>query len=223
MPIHDWTRVPAEIFHDFRATWFAELKRALNSGVLPANHYALIEQIAGGAGPPDFALDRPVISSHINRDGYPRKALVVRQVEGDRVVAVLEIVLPGNKIGHHAVRTFTANTVALLRAGINVVVVDLFPPGPADPKGIHDAIWSILSDQEFVAPDGWPLTVASYTAGEHMSAYVMPTRVGEKLPDAPLFLVREEYVTISPEASYLAGFSNFPNRWREVVELSSGN
>ena len=49
MPIHDWTRVDAGIFHDFHHTWITEIKRVLNSGLLPPDYYALAEQIAGGA------------------------------------------------------------------------------------------------------------------------------------------------------------------------------
>src|SRR5438309_823998 len=40
MPIHDWTRVEAGIFHDFHHGWIADIKRALNAGVLPPNYYA---------------------------------------------------------------------------------------------------------------------------------------------------------------------------------------
>jgi len=44
MPIHDWTRVKAGIFHDFRHSWIEQIKRALNSGILPPEYYALAEQ-----------------------------------------------------------------------------------------------------------------------------------------------------------------------------------
>ena len=57
MPIHDWTKVGAGIFHDFHQTWIIEIKRALNAGLLPAGYYALAEQIAGGLGPDVLALE----------------------------------------------------------------------------------------------------------------------------------------------------------------------
>src|SRR5437868_430814 len=57
MPIHDWTRVNAGIFHDFHHDWITMLKRALNDGLLPPGYYALAEQIAGGLGPDVLALD----------------------------------------------------------------------------------------------------------------------------------------------------------------------
>src|ERR1700737_1451932 len=59
MPIHDWTRVDAGIFHDFHHTWITEIKRALNRGLLPSEYYALAEQIAGGLGPDVLTLRKP--------------------------------------------------------------------------------------------------------------------------------------------------------------------
>ena len=50
MPIHDWTRVEAGIFHAFHHSWVEEIARALNRGLLPPDYYALPEQIAGGGG-----------------------------------------------------------------------------------------------------------------------------------------------------------------------------
>src|SRR5205807_44997 len=47
MPVHDWTRVEAGIFHDFHTAWVAELRTALNEGVLPEGYYALAEQHTG--------------------------------------------------------------------------------------------------------------------------------------------------------------------------------
>ena len=41
MPIHDWTRVDAGLFHDFHQSWTVALRNALNSGVLPADYFAL--------------------------------------------------------------------------------------------------------------------------------------------------------------------------------------
>ena len=56
MPIHDWTRVDAGLFHNFHQDWISEIYRALNSGILPADHYALIEQHGGKFVPDVVAL-----------------------------------------------------------------------------------------------------------------------------------------------------------------------
>lgn len=44
MPIHDWTRVKAGIFHDFRHSWIEQIQRALNSEILSPEYDALAEQ-----------------------------------------------------------------------------------------------------------------------------------------------------------------------------------
>jgi hypothetical protein len=41
MPVHDWTAVEAGTFHDFHVTWVPEIKKVLNSGLLPQGYYAL--------------------------------------------------------------------------------------------------------------------------------------------------------------------------------------
>src|SRR3954468_20017145 len=56
MPVHDWTKVEAGIFHDFHHAWIEEIKRALNAGLLPPDCYALAEQHAAGFGPDVLTL-----------------------------------------------------------------------------------------------------------------------------------------------------------------------
>src|SRR5262249_58775256 len=56
MPIHDWFRVEAGIFHAFHRGWITELARALNRGLLPSDYYALPEQYAAGFGPDVLTL-----------------------------------------------------------------------------------------------------------------------------------------------------------------------
>jgi hypothetical protein len=51
MPVHDWTRVEAGIFHAFHQNWIVALSAALNEGILPDDYYALPEQYAAGFGP----------------------------------------------------------------------------------------------------------------------------------------------------------------------------
>src|SRR5438445_11323623 len=47
MPVHDWTRVEAGVFHAFHVAWIPEIQKALNGGLLPEGYYALAEQHAG--------------------------------------------------------------------------------------------------------------------------------------------------------------------------------
>ena len=58
MPVHDWTRVSAGTFHSFHLGWMAEMTRALNGGLLPADYYALAEQRAGDIDPDLLTLEQ---------------------------------------------------------------------------------------------------------------------------------------------------------------------
>ena len=51
VPMHDWTKVEAGIFHAFHHEWISEISRTLNGGLLPSSYYALPEQVAAGFGP----------------------------------------------------------------------------------------------------------------------------------------------------------------------------
>lgn len=44
MPVHDWSRVDAGVFHAFQMGWNWQLQEALNTGRLPPNFYSLVEQ-----------------------------------------------------------------------------------------------------------------------------------------------------------------------------------
>src|SRR6202521_2587168 len=59
MPVHDWTRVDAGIFHAFHHDWITDIARALNRGLLPTDYYALPEQLAGGMGPDVLTVRSP--------------------------------------------------------------------------------------------------------------------------------------------------------------------
>lgn len=48
MPIHDWSRVNANLFHDFHQTWTVNLANSLNSGLLPMRYSALVERHGAG-------------------------------------------------------------------------------------------------------------------------------------------------------------------------------
>jgi len=57
MPVHDWLKVSQGIIHDFHNAWVFEIKRVLNTGLLPPDYYALTEQVAGESAPDLTTLD----------------------------------------------------------------------------------------------------------------------------------------------------------------------
>ena len=151
---------------------------------------------------------------------YSRKhdRIAIRHSRSDQIVAVIEIVSPGNKASGHP-GSFVEKAIELLDAGIHLLVVDLFPPGPRDPQGIHGAIWSEYIGDHFPLPPDRPLTLVAYSAGDLKQAFIEPTAVGKALPEMPLFLQPSHYVQVPLEATYQSAFEAVPERWQ--VELQS--
>jgi hypothetical protein len=247
MPIHDWTRVNAGIFHHFHHGWIDENARALNRILRGTDYYALAEQVAGGLGPDVLTLQRLLPGGKKTRksagrlpssavalaDSPPqfryritdakkwyagkKKAVTIRHVSEHHVVAVLEVLSPGNKSSRAALDDFVRKAHELLRAGIHFALVDLFPPTRRDAQGIHPILWSDEDDTIFQFDPAKPLTCASYRAGPLAEAFVEPVGVGDTLPDLPVFLVADEYVPVPLETTYQAAFEAVPDFWREAL------
>src|SRR5689334_18606987 len=172
MPLHDWTRVDAGIFHHFHQDWTVELCRSLNAGRLPRGYFALTEQVAGGPIPDVLTLQRWPAEGRDSASEQalavatapPRTRFVVRAepeqyaVRANRVairhrlgdvVAMMEIVSPGNKDRRGSLRTFCDKAVSLIEQGIHLLVIDVFPPGKHDPQGIHPLIWNEIHEEPF--------------------------------------------------------------------------
>jgi hypothetical protein len=150
-----------------------------------------------------------------------RRTIVIRHSSDDRIIALLELVSPGNKSARHAIRSFVEKAVEALYRGYHLLIVDLFPPGPRDPNGIHGLIWGEFTDEAFILPPDEPLTLAAYSAGPIKRAYVEPTAVGRELIDMPLFLEPELYVDVPLEATYQRAYRGVPRRWQSVLEAPS--
>jgi hypothetical protein len=144
--------------------------------------------------------------------------VAVRHVSDHRVIAVIEIVSPGNKRTRPALQTFVEKAAELLRGGVHLLVIDLFPPGPRDPQGIHRAIWTELDECTFVLPPERRLTLASYMGGPTKEAFVEPTAVGAALAEMPLFLSAQTYVLVPLEATYQSAWQAVPNIWKKALE-----
>ncbi len=255
MPIHDWSRVPAGIFHDFHQDLIVQIRRDLNGGVLPPDYYALVEQVAAGVGPDVLTLHAPPVGgdgdvdqgsqgspgepsgglllapprtrpiAEIEMAYYRRKTSVVavRHVSDDRVVAVVEVVSPGNKSTQNALKKFVEKAADFLERRIHLLIVDLLPPGRHDPQGIHGAIWDYVADEPYSPPAGKPLTLAAYEADPALRAWVESVAVGDALREMPLFLQPNHCVYVPLDHSYGMAWEGVPRRWKRVLESPQGS
>jgi hypothetical protein len=246
MPIHDWTRVDAGVFHDFHNVWIALLRIAFNSGLLPEGFYAMSEQHAGKYIADVLTLQRPaepapesrVISGGVAVAESPpqvrhqmelspsalrlRKTLAIRHVSDHRMVALVEIVSPANKDREQHVVEFLDKLEDALSHGIHVLLVDLFPPGKYDRDGLHCALLKRLGEKAHRVPAREPLLLASYVADEPVKAYWEYLAVGNELPEMPLFLDPGVYVKTPLESTYDTAWRSTPEPYRAVLELPRG-
>jgi hypothetical protein len=219
MPVHDWTRVDAAIFHDFHTVWTAGLRNTFNDGLLPQGYYALVEQHGGRAIGDVLALNassEPLEPVTLAR----RRSLAIRHVSGHRLVALIEIVSPANKDRTRHIEELVEKAVSALERGVHVLLVDLLPPGPRDPSGIHGFILQGLepSSEPYTLPAEAPLTLASYVAGPRVEIYLEHLAVGAPLAEMPLFLRPDRYVYAPLEPTYQAAYRSMPGFWRNVLE-----
>jgi hypothetical protein len=245
MPIHDWSRVDAGIFHHFHQTWIGSVAQTLNDGLLPNDYYALKEQFAVGLGPDVLTLQDADNGDENQPNGradaagggvslaapklqpvaetdmafYRRKQTVVaiRHVSDDRVVAIVEIVSAGNKAARHPFQAFVQKAADFIEAGIHLLIIDIHPPGRRDPQGIHAAIWNAIAGESYSLPDAKSLTLAAYECGNSVRAYAVHPRIGDSIPEMPLFLEPGQAVSVPLESTYNAAFSELPRRWQRVL------
>ncbi|MEW4566918.1 DUF4058 family protein [Tautonia sp. JC769] len=172
-----------------------------------------------GAGGLALAEPKLAPSGETDMEFYRRKAasVTVRHVSDDRVVAIVEVVSPGNKHSQMAIEQFVRKAAFLLDQKIHLMILDLLPPGPRDPNGLHALIWEAIDGRPLPKQER-PLTLASYETDETIRAFVVPAAVGDRLTDMPLFLLPRGCVEVPLEETYQAAFDVFPRRWKPRLE-----
>lgn len=239
MPMHDWTKVKAGIYHDFHNLWVMAIRHVLNDGVLPPGYYALSEQRVAtveadvltlqttGPRPPVATTAEPEVAllERAKAAARPPGRRVVVRDEDHEVVAVVELVSPGNVKDRENHAAFVGKAADLLAAGVHVLVIDPFRSPKHAPGGLHASIWKKVAklkkgQKPFAPPADRPLLAASYCAkAAEVVAAVQTFAVGEPVPDIPLYLTADEaYVTLPLEATYAAAFPEVPKVWRDVLE-----
>jgi hypothetical protein len=207
MPIHDWTRVDANLFHHFQRCWTAAICSSLNGGLLPRHFSALLERRTPDASVQGVRLrgDRVVIRRRLTE-----------------AVCAIVVVSHADKQGKRAFEALVGRAVQLLRNEVNLLMVDLFPPTIGDPRGLPGAIWDQLG-KSFEPATEKRLTLAAYVAvqtSERLAPtmFMEPIDQGDTLPDMPAFLGPDTYVPVPLEATYQVAWASCPPSMRELVE-----
>ncbi len=234
MPIHAWDRIDLKVFHGHHLAWMVEMKKALNGGLLPRNFYALIEDHAGNVTSDvlhryggrrelsacDTTPPRAEAATKEYRSSQLRRTLSIRHESQHRLVAMIEIVTRADKDRLQSVTDFCDKIVSALDHGVHVMMLDMHPAGLHDPEGMHAEIWKRLDPETEVEPlpDAAARTLASYRADAEIEAFLQHPRLAAPLPDLPLFLHPERYVSVPLEATYQDAYDSTPAFWRDIVE-----
>ena len=237
MPIHDWKRVNAGIFHHFHNSWIEEIARFLNRGQLPRGYYALAEQMTGDFGPDVLTLQLPVdrsLSASPNlteasrwlmrrrRSGFtpgPRfdiyaakaKTVVIRHRSRHQIIAMVEIVSPGEQEWPDCVRRLRSQSRSSLAfrhpsADRRSIPADGMRSRRHPSGDLGQGRRRGFRSAGRQAPD---LRVLRGLPGSQRSSSSR-WRSADSLPDMPLFLTRQVYVPVPLEATYSAAWEALP-------------
>jgi hypothetical protein len=240
VPIHDWSRGSDAAFHSFQLGWTVEVRNRLNSGVLPKPLYAITETIElrpdarfaefpepdGAVRLPNWedelrdSSDLPPRTSVQFEDDRRQYATVIVTVRDDLHqprAAVLWVTRQDHETPYR-LDSLLGLSVGALTRDIGLLVVDLFPPSKRDPRDIHKLIWDRIKDEPHELPADKPLTLASYSAGGVITAYVENVGVGDPLPDMPVFLRPYHYVPCPLESTYQTSWAVFPKELKAPLE-----
>src|SRR5439155_2214820 len=112
------------------------------NGTLPRSHYALMapaavapDEIVAAPGKLPFRepwRDAPT-DDELEYYRLRKSHIVVRRTGDHRAVAVVDVLSAGDKASSQAATIFVERALRLLRLGINLLLVDLFPLSRWDP------------------------------------------------------------------------------------------
>lgn len=240
MRLHDWTAVPVDEFPEFHSSWITHLKDALNRGVLPSQYGAVAERPTTGLGVADISTFHEVgklveeseggllVETHppaVAEIAEPsdfvarQKRIAIRHAATKELVAIIEIVSPGNKSSVKRREQFVDKVVTALDQGIHVVVLDVTGPNAGCPNGLHYDIFQTF-ESEATVDESRPLLFVSYASdpgdgGFGVRSYLDRCAANDPLPQTPLFLQPDRYVTLPLQETYERTIGGLPSFIRD--------
>ena len=148
-------------------------------------------------------------------------AVVIRHASDDKVVAVIEIVSPGNKASQRGFDQFVKKAAELIQAGVHLLVVDLFPPtaAPARRPSRHLGRGR-RRGRPGVAPRQ-AVGAMAYSCGDVKRAFIEPVAPAMPCRRWLFFLTPDEHVLVPLAPAYDSALAAVPARWRDLIEPSA--
>ena len=206
-----------------------------NADVVTLNAWQPVSDNAMGERLPDYMSGGVALADYppkikyqfeADRRHYAGKSdhIALRHVSNHRLIAVIEIISPGNKNNNRALESLRKKVNILLDEGVHLLLVDILPPGPVDPHGLPLAL--SITDQSEVpsATEAEPFTLFSVrcaAAGDILSGFVELVTREQALPDMPLFLNEERYISVPLESTYQDAWQGVPAPWKKMIDAQS--
>lgn len=220
MALHDWAILDG--WEGVHHLWMSELLHDLKAN-LPPGYRAII-----GASPlvsaplltskPDVAVAAVTPKPAWSGDGHsgvpePDYEVAISTVEedltlmvgrGSRVVAVVELISPGNKDRPAFRRKFGRHYENYLRNGVNLLLIDVHrrPAAFSFPHYLATALGVTAPALSAPAAVSYGLSFPLPTNGRMLDIWQRPLVVGQPLPAMTLMLSNNDYVSVNLDATY---------------------
>jgi hypothetical protein len=130
---------------------------------------------------------------------------VIRTADGDKVVAVIELVSPSNKDRPAERRAFAAKCAGYLASGASLVIVDIVTEKQFN---LHNELAQLLEmGRPAELPGDSHLYAVSYRpvmrdGRPEIDIWSFPLALGGSLPTVPLRLVEDDFVPVELDSTY---------------------
>jgi Protein of unknown function (DUF4058) len=231
MPLLDHFHPPLQNvrhWESFHSRWAVSIADEFNR-ILPPRYFAEVESHLGSRVEADVAEFETIsIAEPANDNGggvavqtwAPPVATMAMpaalpdvfevQIRDDqdfvRLLAVIELISPGNKDRDESRRAFAAKCAAYLQVGVGVLIVDIVTNRHAN---LHNELIHLMGQEErFALPVDPPLYAVAYRPARRedvnqIEMWPAMFAVGGTLPLLPLALRRTGFVPVDLEATYM--------------------
>jgi hypothetical protein len=191
----------------FLASCHVHLGRQVEADVAEFDAGILAETSGNGEGGVATAVWAPPVATHVIPAVFPDdvEVRVTDTRDGRTLVAVIEIVSPGNKDRDEARDAFAAKCAAYLQRGIGLVVVDVVTERRAN---LHNRLIERLRQpEEFQMDEEANLYATAYRPARRddknlIDLWLYRLTLGEPLPKMPLALLGAGVVPLELEETY---------------------